>query len=127
MPEITMLERILETTAYLGAGVSAIIIVALLLRKLNSTYGAENSVIQTLRDEIDRLAKTNATLSIATATLQQEVIALRNENIQLQGEIAALRFENAHLTKEVLKLNDQITKWDSKCASCKFKPKDDGE
>jgi predicted nucleic acid-binding Zn-ribbon protein len=120
-----MLEKVLESTAYLGAGVSAIIVVALLLRKLASTYGAENSVIQTLRDEIDRLAKTNKTLSDATAALQQEVIALRNENIQLQGEIAALRHENAHLTKEVLKLNEQITKWDSKCEHCMHRINED--
>ena len=76
------------------------------------------SVIDTLREEVSRLANINTQMSKALVDLQMEVIKLRNENIQLMGEISSLKQENIMLTREVLKLNEQLTKWDGKCETC---------
>ena len=125
-----MLEKIASDTALVVTGAGGFVGIALYLRKLfkdlgleDSRRNAEKEVIDTLRAEVDRLAKTNIVMSNSLGELQIEIIKLRNENITLTGEIGALRNENAQLTAEVLKLNDQINGWDSKCITCSYKPK----
>jgi FtsZ-binding cell division protein ZapB len=124
-----MLEKIATDTTIVLTGAGGFVGLALYLRRVFKNLGLEDSrrdaereVIDTLRAEVDRLARTNTTMSQALSELQVEIIKLRNENITLTGEIGALRNENAQLTAEVLKLNDQIKDWGSRCDTCQYKP-----
>lgn len=123
-----MIEQVADYTVVSVAGAGSLVAVALYLRKVfrgmgleDSRSEAEKGVIQTLREEVSRLAVVNSELGHALNTLQLEIIKLRNENIQLMGEIAALKQENIQLTREVLKLNDQLSNWDNKCDDCEYK------
>jgi FtsZ-binding cell division protein ZapB len=120
-----MLEQVADYTLVSVAGAGSLVAAALYLRKVFKGMGLEDSrrdaefgVIHTLREEVARLAAINGEMSRALQDLQMEIIKLRNENITLMGEIAALKTENMQLTKEVLKLNDQLTKWDDHCENC---------
>ena len=111
-------------------GAGAMVAMGLYLRKVfkgmgleDSRSAAEKGVIDTLREEVTRLAHINSEMSAALTVLQMEIIKLRNENIQLMGEIAELKQENITLTKEVLKLNEQLTTWNNKCDLCQLKRK----
>jgi hypothetical protein len=120
-----MLEQVADYTIVSVAGAGSLVAGALYLRKIfrgmgleDSRGAAEKGVIDTLREEVARLASINGEMSHALTALQLEIIKLRNENIALMGEIAALKQENIALTKEVLKLNDQLSRMDHKCDVC---------
>jgi FtsZ-binding cell division protein ZapB len=120
----------------MGAGVGFLIAMAFAFRKyyrtdkMESSHAAkvemaneaESTVINTLRQEVERLVKTNAKMSEALQDLQLEVIKLRNENITFIGEVGALRNENARLTAEIIRLQSQLDGWPDKCNNCKWKP-----
>lgn len=123
-----MIEQVADYTIVSVTGAGALVAAGLYLRKIFRGMGledtrnlAEKGVIDTLREEVSRLASINSEMSKALVDLQMEVIKLRNENIQLMGEISSLKQENIMLTREVLKLNDQLTKFDTKCDGCEFK------
>ena len=123
-----MIDQVASDATVIVGGAGGIIGVALMLRKMwtgtrldEARQGGEHSIIKTLRDEVERLGNINKDMSDALSTLQLEIIKLSNQNIALVGEIGALRNENAQLTMEILKLNDQISKWDTKCAICKYR------
>jgi predicted nuclease with TOPRIM domain len=120
-----MLEQVANYAVASLAAAGSLVAGALYLRKIfrgmgleDSRGAAEKGVIDTLREEVGRLASINAEMSKALTALQLEIIKLRNENISLMGEIAAMKNENASLTKEVLKLNEQLARLDNKCEMC---------
>ena len=130
-----MTELIQNSAMNMGAGVGFLIAMAFAFRKyyrndkmesshavkIEAAAEAETTVINTLRQEVERLVKTNAKMSEALQDLQLEVIKLRNENITFIGEVGALRNENARLTAEIIRLQAQLDGWPDRCATCKWK------
>jgi len=130
-----MTDQIINDTVTILGGAGGFVALALYLRKVFKGMGledmqrnthasaaaAENTVIHTLRAEVERLAVTNTKMSSALSDLQVEIINLRNENITFVGEVGALRNENAMLTSEIMKLQEQISGWSTKCDACPHK------
>ena len=63
-----------------------------------------NDFLKDLQASIDLLAAKNK-------TLLDEVVQLREENIQLRTEVTAMREDNKRLTAEVEELNRRLENW----------------
>jgi predicted nuclease with TOPRIM domain len=100
-----------EVGGAVGAVAGSMYVAALGFRKLVKTWAsegvqisrsaAEKDIIESLRDEYERLAKHNSDLMAAMQTLQTEIL-------NLHTSISSLRIENMNLKEEVRNLHAVI-------------------
>lgn len=68
--------------------------------------GAEGSIIQSLRDESERMAKQNATLMMQLNELQLQILDLHESISRLKSENERLKFEIQSLQTEIISLKN---------------------
>jgi seryl-tRNA synthetase len=93
----------------IGGGLASIFAVLFLMQKFITgfkTEKTENSILNLMHQELERMSEQNTKLSVELGNLQQEVIELNQQIRNLTAENQQLHTEIARLTLEISKLKD---------------------
>jgi peptidoglycan hydrolase CwlO-like protein len=93
----------------LGGGFASLLVVGFLLQKFFTGFkreSTENSVLNMMHQELERMSEQNTKLSVELGKLQEEVIELNQQIRNLTTENQRLHAEISELTKEITKLKD---------------------
>jgi peptidoglycan hydrolase CwlO-like protein len=93
----------------IGVGFASLLTISFLLQKFFTGFKvdkAENSILNLMHQELERMSEQNTKLSIELGKLQEEVIELNQQIRNLTTENQRLHQEIAALTLEISKLKD---------------------
>jgi peptidoglycan hydrolase CwlO-like protein len=93
----------------IGVGFAGLLTISFLLQKFLTgfkTDKTENSILNLMHQELERMSEQNTKLSTELGKLQEEVIELNQQIRNLTTENQRLHEEIAALTKEISKLKD---------------------
>lgn len=93
----------------IGVGFASLLTISFLLQKFFNGFKVdktENSILNLMHQELERMSEQNTKLSIELGKLQEEVIELNQQIRNLTTENQQLHQEIAALTLEITKLKD---------------------
>jgi peptidoglycan hydrolase CwlO-like protein len=93
----------------IGGGLASVFAIVFLLQKFLTGFKAEkteNSILNLMHQELERMSEQNTKLSVELGKLQEEVIELNQQIRNLTAENQQLHTEISRLTLEISKLKE---------------------